>query len=213
MSSFLPLGIFVAVFFLVVLGRQKVFRSPDPDRRRRLDQWSFYVFALACCWLIPYWVAQGDWRSTACFGVCLLYSAYTAFRRPTEQDYRRNFALRTGHCGRCGYDLTGNVTGVCSECGWAIPSSPVSSERPDWAAWWNGWRIDHLDNWKRALRQMVLFALAFGALTTWFLASENAGAIFSAFMCLHFIINILRVIHYGTDRKRQGPGGPGASAA
>ena len=24
---------------------------------------------------------------------------------------------RKGHCRKCGYDLTGNVTGVCSECG------------------------------------------------------------------------------------------------
>ena len=26
-----------------------------------------------------------------------------------------------GHCQRCGYDLTGNVSGVCSECGTPIP--------------------------------------------------------------------------------------------
>jgi len=24
-------------------------------------------------------------------------------------------------CGRCGYNLTGNSSGVCPECGWAIP--------------------------------------------------------------------------------------------
>lgn len=24
---------------------------------------------------------------------------------------------RTGFCARCGYDLTGNVSGVCPECG------------------------------------------------------------------------------------------------
>ena len=24
-------------------------------------------------------------------------------------------------CDNCGYDLTGNVTGLCSECGWKIP--------------------------------------------------------------------------------------------
>lgn len=29
----------------------------------------------------------------------------------------RRRRLRGGHCGACGYDLTGNVTGVCSECG------------------------------------------------------------------------------------------------
>ncbi len=29
-----------------------------------------------------------------------------------------------GHCQRCGYDLTGNVTGVCSEC-----EEPISTEK------------------------------------------------------------------------------------
>ncbi len=28
-----------------------------------------------------------------------------------------------GHCKSCGYDLTGNVSGVCSECGVAVPES------------------------------------------------------------------------------------------
>lgn len=34
---------------------------------------------------------------------------------------------RVGHCAQCGYDLTGNVSGRCSECGEAIPvgSRPV----------------------------------------------------------------------------------------
>ena len=29
-----------------------------------------------------------------------------------------------GLCGRCGYDLTGNVSGVCPECGTAVSSDP-----------------------------------------------------------------------------------------
>ncbi|HOW17482.1 MAG TPA: hypothetical protein PLC79_00480 [Phycisphaerae bacterium] len=205
--------VFAAFFFVGVRRRQAALRSPDPDRRRRLDRWTFYSFGLACCWLIPYWVAHREWFSAGCFGFALLSIAYTAFRRPTEQDYRRHFALHPGRCGRCGYDLTGNVTGVCPECGWAIPSSPVACERPDWPVWWHGWRIDHLDNWKRALWQMVLFALAFGALAVWFLVSGNPAAIFPAFMCLHFVLNTLRVIDYGTDRKRQNPDGSGASTA
>ncbi len=27
-----------------------------------------------------------------------------------------------GHCRKCGYDLTGNVSGVCPECGERIPA-------------------------------------------------------------------------------------------
>ncbi len=30
-----------------------------------------------------------------------------------------------GHCRRCGYDLTGNVSGRCPECGASVPSRPA----------------------------------------------------------------------------------------
>ena len=30
---------------------------------------------------------------------------------------RRRFRTRRGVCPRCAYDLTGNVSGVCPECG------------------------------------------------------------------------------------------------
>jgi hypothetical protein len=35
-----------------------------------------------------------------------------AYRRDTRE---RRYAA--GLCGHCGYDLTGNISGVCSECG------------------------------------------------------------------------------------------------
>ncbi len=31
--------------------------------------------------------------------------------------------LPEGHCRKCGYNLTGNVSGICSECGTPIPKS------------------------------------------------------------------------------------------
>jgi len=35
------------------------------------------------------------------------------------------------HCPRCGYNLTGNTTGLCSECGTAIsPPTPPSDRKP-----------------------------------------------------------------------------------
>ena len=36
---------------------------------------------------------------------------------PTVWLWRRDRRHPPGHCRKCGYDLTGNVTGVCSECG------------------------------------------------------------------------------------------------
>jgi len=35
--------------------------------------------------------------------------------------WQRFHAKRKGHCRRCGYDLTGNVSGICPECGTSIP--------------------------------------------------------------------------------------------
>jgi hypothetical protein len=36
---------------------------------------------------------------------------------PTAYLWHRDRRPRAGHCQRCGYDLTGNVSGRCSECG------------------------------------------------------------------------------------------------
>jgi hypothetical protein len=36
---------------------------------------------------------------------------------PTVFLWRRDARCPEGFCEKCGYDLTGNVTGVCSECG------------------------------------------------------------------------------------------------
>ncbi len=33
-----------------------------------------------------------------------------------------------GHCGRCGYNLTGNTSGVCPECGTAVGDTANQSE-------------------------------------------------------------------------------------
>lgn len=49
----------------------------------------------------------------------LLASVYpwvTLIRGPVRRRWRR----RHGRCEECGYDLTGNVSGACSECGRAI---------------------------------------------------------------------------------------------
>jgi len=37
------------------------------------------------------------------------------------------------NCGQCGYNLTGNVSGICPECGWALPEEvkqQVRGSRP-----------------------------------------------------------------------------------
>ena len=52
----------------------------------------------------------------------VLFSAYPifAFIRGPVRRWRRR---RKGLCLKCGYDLTGNETGVCSECGTEVPNA------------------------------------------------------------------------------------------
>ncbi len=36
---------------------------------------------------------------------------------------------RTGRCPQCGYDLTGNTSGICPECGSPVPHGASASSR------------------------------------------------------------------------------------
>ncbi len=48
---------------------------------------------------------------------CPLYAVFAAVAIPTNLDWRFGpKPVKPGHC-RCGYDLTGNTSGVCPECG------------------------------------------------------------------------------------------------
>jgi hypothetical protein len=51
----------------------------------------------------------------------LLIATLTAFA------FRRARRPPPGHCRICGYNLTGNVSGICPECGAAVPAPPMSS--------------------------------------------------------------------------------------
>ena len=57
------------------------------------------------------------------FLLCALYPTWAFARGHVRRRHRR----KRGLCLRCGYDLTGNVSGVCSECG--VPLRPGPQER------------------------------------------------------------------------------------
>ena len=44
---------------------------------------------------------------------------------------RRRRRSRRHLCRSCGYDLTGNVSGVCPECGISVKAAPVSEASRD----------------------------------------------------------------------------------
>ena len=65
------------------------------------------------------------WALAAAGSLPLLAAMGLAARRAR----RRRRWVRAGRCAGCGYDLTGNQTGVCPECG--TPSHFAGRARPD----------------------------------------------------------------------------------
>jgi len=61
------------------------------------------------------WVAFPLWLSTA---LLVLFCLLPVIQGPLRRRYRR----RMGSCMYCGYDLTGNTSGRCPECGCAAES-------------------------------------------------------------------------------------------
>ena len=74
------------------------------------------------------WSISGSVRTRFAWGVAVLLAIYPtiAFVRGAIR-YRRYRRRKRGFCANCGYDLTGNVTGVCSECGVAIDAEQASA--------------------------------------------------------------------------------------
>ena len=68
---------------------------------------------------------KGSWAIVPPFGFHFppfgfhapLWFPFLIFFIPSLMLYRRSRAHPPGHCKTCGYNLTGNVSGVCPECG------------------------------------------------------------------------------------------------
>lgn len=115
----------------------------------------------------------------------------------SAQQMMTNYGLDGRYCGRCEYDLTGNESGRCPECGWELPPEGFQWQRPDWALWWRQWQIDYLHDWKRTLR-ICLAMLTMGIVGTVLLACTPFAplAVLPAAFALHFAINARRVWQY-----------------
>ncbi len=59
-------------------------------------------------------LSVSPWLLACLLGIYPLHSTWSVFRR------------RPGHCRHCNYDLTGNVSGICPECG--NPAHPAASK-------------------------------------------------------------------------------------
>jgi hypothetical protein len=62
-------------------------------------------------WYVPFW------KPTLLFGAAPALWLWSAWRRRSP--------YKIGFCRRCGYNLTGNLSGVCPECG-----TPIADAKP-----------------------------------------------------------------------------------
>jgi hypothetical protein len=67
------------------------------------------------------------------FEVCIpLWLPFIIFGFPTVFFwYRDRRRFPAGYCQKCGYDLTGNVSGICPECGTVTTSRAVEGDTSD----------------------------------------------------------------------------------
>ena len=211
----LILLVLLVLLFGVVVGIRRREVNPAPRSIRRFFRRLLpFVVILSCCQLYLAWETGGLAQPWGIFAVAVwvlvsLWIAYAAYRRQTEADAQKNFAYDRRRCGRCAYDLTGNVSGVCSECGWAIPEEPVRVESVDWALWWRNWEIAHLEDWRKRLGGAA-FSLVFvvGATMAGVAYTKNVAiAIAGGFISVHIAITVIRIIAYG---RRQSDGSDGS---
>ncbi len=204
--------LFSVAFVAVLIVVARTFKEePTPRKIRRIHRLGFYFsLPLGCVFIYHLLYSQFDtWVMGFLAAFCVWpigLLGYLGFlKRQTDQDIAINYGEDPGHCGQCGYDLTGNVSGVCPECGWKIPGPSHQWERVGWALWWKQWRIDYLNNWRGSLVVTSVMAVVFGAMAVWIAVwFDVLFGIIVSLMSVHMLINAIRVADYARRRRRLG---------
>lgn len=198
----LSLVAFVATLFILGSAIQGLIESPHKWRRslRKL-----LVFA-ALAWVVLGWhfLRTGEYAGAVAWTFVLIAMGWVAYGQPGEAEEKKNYAADQRHCGRCEYDLTGNVSGICPECGWVIPKEPVQLERADWTFWWKKWRIDYLESWPRRLAGTVFDVVLLLVATIWMTIQKSTRTIapVMALTMIHMLITTIRIAAYGKRQRR-----------
>ena len=103
---------------------QRMLGVPDNGCRHQALGLGVFAFNIDWDWVRNPWNGQQTGWLMAGLHVplwmaailCSIYPAIALIRGPLRRHRRR----KKGLCLKCGYNLTGNVTGVCPECGEAV---------------------------------------------------------------------------------------------
>ena len=208
-----PVAMLVAFAAGFLLMRRRLPLSPRQARRQ--NKWApLFTAALMVVLAYVQWREGNAWNASLLLIVALVMLGSMLvqwLRTPPAHEAVQNFAVDRGHCGQCEYDLTGNTSGVCPECGWRIPAGELDVDSPGWAIWWRKWEIERLRNWRRTLTSLVwtvVFFVAAGAMMG--VEFGIIAVVPMLLMAASFGVNIVRVMAYG--RRTRGSESVKASA-
>jgi len=204
---------------LVIGARRLALRPLSRERLEQIRRRGFYGACLAACAFLVVAVLPGPLSAgqrimfSILAGLMLAVSAWESFRRLTPAEELTIFGADPGRCARCGYDLTGNVSRLCPECGWSIPASSEVGDWPLWTLWWREWRIRRLRDWRRTFRLTLWIMLMFAGTAVivlsipWAIGRRPAAAFAlpMVLMAAHFAVNAFRVRAYGRREARRRP--------
>lgn len=214
------IGILVGFVMAVAIARRRGRIAP---RQARRYHWVILVMGICMCAAglsSLFFMDQGKqvtrpmtWFNLGAGACLILVWWWTIERRPSRSEAEVNYAIEPTCCGRCDYDLTGNVSGTCPECGWKIPPTPMCLDAPHWGLFWRKWEIGYLANPRKTLYPMfvavpVATVIGLLPLLLWPTASWPAILIALVFVSLAGLgaINIYRVCSYmGRIKGRSRP--------
>ena len=95
------------------------FKVGDPSKPVIRRSWGGCGFSRVHFYRQPQNVYSSTWYGAYCpsWLLAILFAAYPTIAFIRKPLRRRRERRRKGLCLTCGYDLTGNVSGVCPECG------------------------------------------------------------------------------------------------
>lgn len=196
----------IGATIVVNLYRNKTW---SPRQVRRYDRKTFWINVLPCIALSWNSFASNSMETWLFVGgtIALIAFVYLVVQNKpfTDEECLRNYSCDPTCCGRCEYNLTGNVSGICPECGWQIPARifPLTADQAMSTTSRPNWRIKPLRHWRWTLLAMVGAAVVFGGMTVEMVLLRSViGTAVTAVLFLYSVINIYRVIAYGRRQVR-----------
>ncbi|HEX2972646.1 MAG TPA: hypothetical protein VHP11_09955 [Tepidisphaeraceae bacterium] len=122
-------GVALGVFLIQKRGP----KSLAPRQTRKRSWWALALMALSCTIVVSGLWGSGLRQHKVMIATslgCVATMLYQCLRKPPVHEAVENFAADSRHCGQCEYDLTGNTSGVCPECGWRIPQGELDVDTP-----------------------------------------------------------------------------------